>query len=74
MDPVAGAWAESKDGSIKATAERTAARRMRLVSFADTPTKLLNWSFELTKVQTVIDLAGLQSKVRIWFARRPLFA
>jgi hypothetical protein len=63
MEPVAGAWAESKDGSIKANTERTAASRMRLVSFADTPGESLYWSFELTKVLTVIDLAGLQTEL-----------
>jgi hypothetical protein len=65
MDPVAGAWAKSKDGSIKATAERTAARRMRLVSFADTPVESLYWSFELTKVLTVFTLVGLQTKLSV---------
>jgi hypothetical protein len=65
MEPVAGAWADSKDGSIKANAERTAAGRMRLVSFADTPGESLYWSFELTKVLTVINLAGLQTNLSV---------
>jgi hypothetical protein len=65
MEPVAGAWADSKDGSIKANAERTATKGMRFVRFVDTPAQLLNWSFELTWVLTVFNLAGLQSKVRV---------
>jgi hypothetical protein len=63
IDPVAGAWPKSKDGSTKANAERAAQKGMRFVRFVDTPAELLNSSFELTKVQTVIDLAGLQNKL-----------
>jgi hypothetical protein len=65
MDPVAGAWAKSQDGSMKANAERTAASRIRFVSFADTPGESLYWSFELTKVQTVFTLVGLQTKLSV---------
>jgi hypothetical protein len=36
---------------------------MRFVGFADTPGESLYWPFELTNALTVINLAGLQSKL-----------
>jgi hypothetical protein len=42
-------------------AERAQEKAMRFVRLVNTPGELLYWSFELTKVQTVINLAGLQS-------------
>jgi hypothetical protein len=63
MEPVAGAWADSKDGSIKANAAKAQERGTRFVRFVGTPGESLYWSFELTKVQTVFILVGLQTKL-----------
>ena len=40
IDPVAGAWPESKDGSINANAERAQERGMRFVKLVTIPSEL----------------------------------
>jgi hypothetical protein len=40
IDPVAGAWPESKDGSIKAIAERAQVKGMRFVKLVAIPNEL----------------------------------
>jgi hypothetical protein len=47
IDPVAGAWAESRPGSKQTNAKRAQEEGMRLVKLLDTPDELL-CEFELT--------------------------
>jgi hypothetical protein len=51
IDPVAGAWPESKDGSIKAKAERAQEKGMRFIYLVNIPSQLPCGYFDLTKSQ-----------------------
>jgi hypothetical protein len=52
MDPVAGAWPESQEGSIQANAKRTEERRRHFIELVNTPGTLPYCRlFELTKNQ-----------------------
>src|SRR5208337_3395112 len=62
IDPVAGAWPESKEGSIQANAKRIEERRMHFIELVNIPGTLTCCPcLSLQRIRTIINLAGLQS-------------